>query len=213
MTVYIVDDDCDFCESTKLVLQSVGLAVEPYSSANEFLSGIGPDSAGCCLLDVRMPGVSGAELFAQMVAAGIKTPAIFVTAFPEVGTAVDVLRMGAFDLLPKPVAAQTLLDCIHRAMAHDAETRRRVAELRNIQEKLATLNAGEREVIDLLVKGYSNKEMAAKLSVTRRAIEARRAKLMRKLGADSLAALIQLVIRAEQSDAPSDAHAGKTSRS
>src|SRR5579871_5192017 len=150
MTVYIVDDDCDFCESTKLVIQTVGLDVEPYSSANQLLSAIGPDSAGCLLLDVRMPGVSGIELFGRLMAAGVKMPAVFVTAFADVETAVKVMRMGAFDFVLKPVAAQQLLDCIHRAMSHDAEARQRVAEERNIQQKLATLKAGEREVIDLL---------------------------------------------------------------
>ena len=196
-TVFVVDDDAELCQSLDGLIHSVGLRARVYSSAKEFLNNVEPVLSGCLVLDVRMPGMSGIELQEQLQQQGIDLPIILLTGYAEVPLVVRAMHAGAFDVIQKPFSHQALLDRIHDALAKNAATRRSQHERHNVQRRLSTLSEGEREVLDLLCEGKSNKEIAASLQLTRRAIEARRAKIMRKMQADSLAQLIRMTLQLE----------------
>jgi two-component system, LuxR family, response regulator FixJ len=192
--VYIVDDDVDHCQSLEWLIESVGLRSRWFTSANEFLQNIEPETAGCLLLDLRMPGMSGIELQDRLRRQGADMPIILVTGYADVPVAVRAMKEGAFDVIEKPFSQQELLDRIHDALSKNAAGRHEEQERRTVQRRMATLSEGEREVLTQLCQGKSNKEIAASLRLTRRAIEARRAKIMRKMQADSLAQLIRMAM-------------------
>jgi two-component system response regulator FixJ len=195
--IYIVDDDRDHCQSLEWLLESVGLRARWFTSASEFLQSVEPDSAGCLLLDLRMPGMSGIELQDRLRRQGADMPIILLTGYADVAVAVRAMKEGAFDVMEKPFSHQELLDRIHAALAAAAAARQAEQDRRAVQQRLTTLSDGEREVLTLLCDGKSNKEIAASLRLTRRAIEARRAKIMRKMQADSLAQLIRMAMLVE----------------
>jgi FixJ family two-component response regulator len=196
-TVYIVDDDAELCQALEWLIHSVGLRARVFSSANDFLKHVEPVPSGCLVLDVRMPGMSGIELQEQLRHQGIELPIILLTGYAEVPLVVRAMHAGAFDVVQKPFSHQALLDRIHDALAKNAANRRVQHERHNVQRRLSLLSEGEREVLNLLCEGKSNKEIAASLQLTRRAIEARRAKIMRKMQADSLAQLIRMTLQLE----------------
>lgn len=200
-TVYIVDDDAELCQSLEWLIHSVGLRARVFSSASEFLRHVEPVPSGCLVLDVRMPGMSGIELQEQLRMQGIELPIILLTGYAEVPLVVRAMHAGAFDVIQKPFSHQALLDRIHDALAKNAANRRTQHEKHNVQRRLSLLSEGEREVLELLCEGKSNKEIAASLQLTRRAIEARRAKIMRKMQADSLAQLIRMTLQLEPAGA------------
>ncbi len=194
-TVYVVDDDVELCQSIEWLIHSVGLHAKVFSSAHDFLRNLEPLPSGCILLDVRMPGMSGIELQEQLREQGVDLPVILLTGHAEVPVVVRAMHAGAFDVIQKPFSQQALLDRIHDALAKNAATNQQAMERHNVQRRLSLLSAGEREVLDLLCQGKSNKEIASALQLTRRAIEARRAKIMRKMQADSLAQLIRMTLQ------------------
>ena len=196
--VYIVDDDLDHCQSLEWLIESVGLRARWFTSANEFLQSVEPESAGCLLLDLRMPGMSGIELQDRLRRLGADMPIILLTGYADVPVAVRAMKDGAFDVMEKPFSQQALLDRIHAALTTAAAARQAEQERRAIQQRITTLSDGEREVLTLLCEGKSNKEIASSLRLTRRAIEARRAKIMRKMQADSLAQLIRMAMSQEE---------------
>jgi FixJ family two-component response regulator len=155
------------------------------------------DLAGCLVLDVRMPGLSGLELQAKLAAQGAGLPVIILTGHAEVPMAVQALKAGAVDFFEKPVSEQKLLDRIQQALEQDARDRLRRAGRAEVRARLARLTARERQVLGLVVAGKSNKEMASELGVTTKTIEAHRAQIMRKLEAESLAELVRLSLSAD----------------
>ncbi len=200
-TVFVVDDDPELRQSLEWLIHSVGLRARVYGSANDFLKDVEPVQCGCLVLDVRMPGMSGIELQEQLRQQRIDLPVILLTGYAEVPLVVRAMHAGAFDVIQKPFSHQALLDRVHDALAKHAATRRSQHERHNVQRRLNMLSEGEREVLDLLCEGKSNKEIAAALQLTRRAIEARRAKIMRKMQADSLAQLIRMTFQLETANA------------
>lgn len=192
-TVFLVDDDPTALRALAALVRVVFPRVQPFSSAAEFLAAY-RQQAGCLVLDVAMPGMSGLELHRKLVQDKVTLPVVFVTGHGNVPMAVEAMQLGAVNFLEKPVQEQELWASIRRAIELDTRNRRRRARRQRIEERLARLTPGEREVLDLILEGKINKEIATKLGLSTRTIEDRRARLMRKIGAKSLAELIQLVM-------------------
>lgn len=193
-TVIVVDDDPEARRLLEILIRSIGLPIRSYASANEFLASTDVETPGCLVLDVRMPGMSGTELQERLIEMGISRQIVILTGYAEVPLAVRAMRNGAISVLQKPYSQQELLDTIHRAICVDQQERARAHATLDAKQRLALLSDGERAVLDLLLQGKSNKEIAAAVHLSRRGIEARRASLMRKLQVDSLAELLRLVL-------------------
>ncbi len=189
--VFIVDDDVDMRDSLAYLLGSVGIAHEGFGSATDFLARFHAEAPGCLVCDVRMPDMSGLELYERIVERGGILPVIFMTAYADVQMAVRALKSGAAEFVEKPFHAQTMLERIQAALVTDQRRRAEWNERRSLQERFESLTAKERETLSLILAGDPNKAIAAKLGVSERAIEMRRASLMKKLRAHSLAELIR----------------------
>ena len=196
-TVYVVDDDADMRDSLLWLLQTVGLQVEAYESAAAFLKGFAPKGPGCLVFDVRMPGTSGLDLYESLVARGHETPVIFITAYADVPMAIRAMRSGAVEFVEKPFNRQDLLDRIQRAVKDDAERLLLLADRQAIGRRFHSLTPKEREVLDLIKEGQPNKAISAALNITTRAVEMRRAGLMKKLKVRTLAELLRLAFERE----------------
>jgi FixJ family two-component response regulator len=193
-TVYIVDDDPDMRDSLRWLMKTVGLHVEVYPSAASFLEAFRSGSAGCLVFDVRMPETSGLDLFETLVARGEMMSVIFITAYADVPMAIRAMKSGAIEFVEKPFNRQDLLDRVQRAIKDDMERRRRFADRDAMRQRLGKLTEKEREVLDLIKEGQPNKAISAVLSITPRAVEMRRASLMKKLEVRTLVGLIRLTI-------------------
>src|SRR5246127_3392039 len=193
-TVFVVDDDEGVRNSLRFLLKSVGLAAHAVGSASEFLATYRPSQPGCLVLDVRMPGMSGLELQEQLNLRGAVIPVIFITGHGDIPMAVEAMQQGAFDFLQKPFRDQDLIDRIQRALAKDQTGRAQLRERARIKERLESLTAREREVLDLVTSGKPNKIMAADLGVSQRTVEIHRSRVMEKMGASSLAQLVRMIM-------------------
>ncbi len=192
--VFIVDDDEAVRDSLRWLMESVGLRAESYDSANAFLENCRSDQAGCLLLDIRMPGMSGLDLQERLSGHGIELPVIIITGHGDVPMAVRALKNGAFDFIEKPFNDQLLLDCVNRAIVQDGERRRNLAYGAALRGRFALLTPREREVLELVVEGTPNKLIAAELGVSQKTVEAHRARVMEKLAADSLSHLVRMTL-------------------
>ena len=195
--VYIVDDDPDMLDSLRWLMKTVGLHVEAFSSAADFLRDFSPTSPGCLIFDIRMPGTSGLDLFETLVARGERMPVIFITAFADVPMAIRAMKSGAVEFVEKPFNRQRLLEKVQRAIKDDIEHRRSHADREALQTRFRKLTDKEREVLELIKAGRPNKAIATRLEITPRAVEMRRASLMKKLGVSSLVELLRLTIAHE----------------
>jgi len=193
-TVIVVDDDDAVRASLRLLLKSVGLEVQTFGSASEFLGSYNAQQPGCLVLDVRMPGLSGMELQEQLNLRGAIIPVIFVTGHGDVPMAVEAMQHGAFDFLQKPFRDQDLLDRIQRALVRDRENRVQLLQKDQIRTRLESLTPREREVLQLMTRGRPNKLMAADLGLSQRTIEIHRARVMEKMHASSLAQLVRMTL-------------------
>jgi two-component system response regulator FixJ len=193
-TVFVVDDDQDMRNSLKWLVESIGLPVETFPSAEDFLAADPAARPGCVLLDVRMPGMGGLRLLEHMQATGLSLPVIIFTGHGEVSMAVKALKTGAFDFIEKPATHQQILDRVRDALATDCEIRTRASEWAAFQSLLAQLTQREREVLDRLVEGESSRFIAQELRISERTVEKHRERLMHKIQARSLAHLIRLVV-------------------
>ena len=198
--VFVVDDDEAVRDSLGLLLRSVGIEVELFGSASEFLEAYNADRPGCLILDVRLPGMSGLELQKELAARGAQLPIVFITGHGDVPMAVQAMQRGAVDFLEKPFKEQDLLDRVTTALVADDRRRLESSEEAAIARRLETLTPREREVLELIAAGAANKVAAARLGTSRRTIEIHRANVMRKMGADSLANLVRMVTRLEPGD-------------
>jgi len=190
--VHVIDDDDGVRQATTRLLSAAGFAVRTHRSGDDFLAAVGDGSAGCIILDVRMPGRTGLDLQAAIAEYQDPLPIIFVTGYGTIPDSVRAIQGGAVDFLVKPVAAATLLDAVSRALARDAEDRRARAHRRVIRERYARLTAREREVFLHLIGGQLNKQVAADLSISERTIKLHRARILEKLEVDSMAELARL---------------------
>jgi FixJ family two-component response regulator len=182
-----------------VLLKSVGIATTAFASAREFLSAYDPHQAGCIVLDIRMPGMSGMELQLELNRLGAVIPVVFISGHGDVPMAVEAMQQGAFDFLQKPFRDQDLIDRVQRALKRDEEHRSTLRETDTIRERLETLTRREHEVLELLAQGKPNKVMAADLGLSQRTVEIHRAHVMEKMQARSLAQLVRMLIDARAS--------------
>lgn len=193
-TVFVVDDDEAMRESLTWLIESVGLDVETFSSADEFLTAYYPGRPGCLLLDVRMPGMSGLELQGHLQQQQVTIPVIIITGHGDVPMAVRAMKAGAIDFIEKPFNDEQLLESIRNALSIDDTQRDEQTFKAEIASRLAQLTPRESEVMDMVTSGKSNKEIANSLGVSAKTVEAHRAKVMEKMEAGSLAELVRLVV-------------------
>ena len=194
--VHIVDDDASFRTSTGRLLRACGYAVETYDSAEQLLKRLPNGAApGCILLDIKMPGMSGPELQDRLKTRGLSLPIIFLTGQADIPTTVQVIKAGAEDLLTKPVAKDTLLQAIERALARTRTMRDKHEQLDHLRALVSHLSPRERQVFERVVRGKMNKEIARELGATERTIKAHRHRVMEKVHAKSLAELVMVAER------------------
>lgn len=194
-TVLVVDDNPSVRESVAYLLRSVGLAAETYASATELLARAQPDVPGCVVVDVRMPGMGGLDLVAELCRRGWSTPVVFISAHATVQTAVRAMRAGAVDFLEKPVDDERLLDRIQRVIAEDRARLAAEVSRDGWRARFASLTARERDVLALMLDGHANKETAARLAIHSKTVERHRASVMAKMRAGSLAELVTDAVR------------------
>jgi two-component system response regulator FixJ len=194
--VYVVDDDEAMCESLEWLLKSQGLRIQTYTSAEAFLADGQPRNPGCLVLDVRMRGMSGLDLQARLARDGVDMPVIIITGHGDIPMAVRAVRAGVMDFLEKPVNDQLLLQRIRHALELEHQLRKRNESRRRSVRRLASLTPRERQVMDLVVAGYANKQIAARLCIAAKTVEVHRRRVMRKLGVRSVVALVQMVMLA-----------------
>ncbi|NIR29952.1 MAG: response regulator transcription factor [Gammaproteobacteria bacterium] len=194
-TVFIVDDDDAVRDALQLLMESAGLRAEAYASGQAFLDAYRLDRAGCLVLDIRMPGLSGLELQEHLSAAGISLPVIMLTGHGDVPAAVRALKAGAVDFLEKPYDSDMLLERVQQAITRDAQERRVSSLQAETTQRLEQLTPREREVMELIVAGKANKVVAFELQISERTVELHRARIMKKMGVRSLPELMRLVLR------------------
>jgi FixJ family two-component response regulator len=192
--VFVVDDDRRLRDWLVMSLETMGIAARSFASAREFHRFYRPSQPGCLVADVRLTAQTGLELYEQLLREGKRLPVIFTAASADVSTVVAAMKLGAVEFLEKPLDRKTLLEHVKKALALDAAWRRREAEFNAVAERIACLNARDRETLELILSGASNKVMAARLFISERAVEMRRARIMRKVQVDSLAELIDLAV-------------------
>ena len=190
--VFVVDDDSSVREAIESLIQSVGLRVETFETAQEFLRSKRPDVPGCVVLDVRLPGLSGLDLQRELAAHGIKLPVIFITGHGDIPMSVRAMKAGALEFLTKPFRDQDLLDAIQQALERDRTARQHQMETTELREHFDSLTSREREVMGLVVSGLLNKQIAGELGTSEVTIKIHRSQVMKKMGAGSLAELVRM---------------------
>jgi RNA polymerase sigma factor (sigma-70 family) len=193
--VFVVDDDPAVRGFLSKLVESVGLGCESYASADDFMHHVDRDQCGCAILDVRLPGSSGLDAQQFMTEHGIPLPVIFVTGYADVAMTVRAMKAGAVDVFVKPINSQDLLDSVHRAIEIDLRRLETSQDRRRLERLQSTLTPREREVMALVVTGLPNKHVAEKLGTTLKTIKTHRARVMRKMQAESLAELVRMADR------------------
>jgi FixJ family two-component response regulator len=192
--IYVVDDDDAFRDSLRWLLESAGYRVAVFASAERFLASYREAGEACLLLDVRMPGLSGLELQAELNRRGDAIPIIFLTGHGDVPMAVEAVKKGAFDFIEKPCEEERLLALIEQVAAMGAPARHERAQQLSAAARLDTLTEREREVLDLVSVGRRNKQIAEALGISIKTVEAHRAHAMEKMGATSIAEVVRAML-------------------
>ena len=195
-TVFVVDDDPAMRESLRWLIESVGLAVEAYPSAQRFLEAYDSAKTGCLVLDVRMPGMGGLDLQTELATRKTDLPIIVITGYAEVSMAVRAIKGGAIDFIEKPFNDQLLLDRIHQAIETDRRNREQQKQNREVAARMRLLTPREREILHMVTDGKSNKMIAMALGISEKTVEVHRAHVMQKMHAASLADLVRLTVLA-----------------
>jgi two-component system, LuxR family, response regulator FixJ len=195
-TVYIVDDDAAVRDSLALLLELKGFRARAFDSAESFLAALDPAWSGCVVMDLRMPGMDGIRLQEELVRRGVPLPAVIVTAHGDIAAARKTLKSGAVDFIEKPVDDEQLLAAVHAALDLEAERRTQLKQAEELATRLERLTGREREVLDMVVAGRHNREVAAALGISPRTVEVYKARMMEKLQVRRLPDLIRLVMSA-----------------
>jgi FixJ family two-component response regulator len=190
--VYVIDDDPSIREAITSLIRSVGMSVQAFGSAKEFMASSRSNAPACLVLDVRMPGLSGLELQRELTDAGISIPIIFITGHGDIPMTVRAMKAGAVEFLTKPFRDQDLLDAIAQAIDRDRELRKQQAGIADLRDRFDRLTAREREVMELVVAGLLNKQIAVRLGISEITVKLHRHQVMEKMKADSLADLVRM---------------------
>jgi FixJ family two-component response regulator len=193
--VFVVDDDASVREGVEDLLQSVGLSVMCFGSAQEFLQGPRPDAPGCIVLDVRLPGTSGLGFQKVLIEAGIRLPVIFISGHGDIPMAVMAMKSGAIEFLTKPLREQALLDAVNAGIEGDRLRRRGLKQVSELQQRFELLTPREREVFALVVTGRPNKQIAAQLELSEMTIKVHRNQINKKMRASSIVDLVRMADR------------------
>jgi FixJ family two-component response regulator len=190
--VYVIDDDASMRESLRSLFGSVGLRVETFGAAPEFLERKLPDAAICLVVDVRLPGLSGLDFQAELSKANIDVPIIFITGHGDIAMTVKAMKAGAVEFLAKPFRDQDLLDAVKFALEKDEAKRKRREASAVVRSRFEALTPREQEVMSLVTSGLMNKQVAAEMGVSEITVKVHRGSVMRKMKADSLADLVMI---------------------
>jgi RNA polymerase sigma factor (sigma-70 family) len=193
--VFVVDDDPSVRSAIERLIGTVGLQVQLFGSAQEFLVSNLPNVPSCLVLDIRLPGISGLALQRQLAKTNVQIPIIFITSHGDVPMTVRAMKAGAVEFLTKPFHDQDLLDAIHLALERDRGRRQQEAELAVLRERFESLSPREREVVSMVVSGMLNKQIAAQIGTAENTIKVHRSRAMEKMQANSLADLVKMIER------------------
>jgi len=190
--IAIVDDDPWARDGLQRLIRSAGWRAETFASAQEFLARPGTEEPSCLVLDLQLPGLSGLDLQKRMAEVGLEIPIVFLTGHGDIPASVQAMKAGAVEFLTKPFDEQDLLQAIQEAIERDRRTRQQHAEMRELQNRYESLTAREQEVMQQVVSGLLNKQVAAELNITEFTVKVHRGQVMRKMRADSLADLVRM---------------------
>jgi len=194
-TVFVIDDDPLIRDGVRSLFGSVGVRVLTFGSARDFLRSTRPDAPACLVLDVRLPDLSGLDLQRELRESGIHIPIIFITGYGDIPMSVEAMKAGAVEFLTKPFRGQDLLDAVQGAIARDRDARHERAEIAELRQCFDTLSRREREVLDRVVTGLLNKQIAGELGISELTVKTHRAHVMEKMRAESLADLVRITGR------------------
>jgi RNA polymerase sigma factor (sigma-70 family) len=201
--VFVVDDDPSVRRAIKRLIGSVGLQVEVFGSAQEFLASKLPNVPSCLVLDIRLPGISGLDFQRQLAGANVQIPIVFITAHGDIPMTVRAMKAGAVEFLTKPFRDQDLLDAIHLALERDRGRRQQEAGLAVLRERFESLSPREREVVAMVVSGMLNKQIADQIGTAENTVKVHRSRAMEKMQAGSLPDLVKMMERLQVSPSKS----------
>jgi two-component system response regulator FixJ len=194
--VHIIDDDQAVRDSLAFLLQSMRIPTTAHESAASFLAGLSAEQQGCIVTDIRMPEITGIDLLRRVKELKVQMPVIVITGHGDVPLAVDAMKLGAFDFLEKPFNDEAIIAAVRLALNHSEETKRANADRTELDKRIAALSSRERDVLNGLIAGHSNKVIASDLAISPRTVEIYRAHVMTKMQAGSLSELVRMAITA-----------------